>query len=144
YTMQNRVVSRLSDELEFAESYIYLMKIRYSDGLDVQIRVDDEKKGYYMIPSGLQVLIENAIKHNVVSRRNPLRIVIETLPDDRMRVENNLQIKTGEKVSNGLGLSNLNEQCRLIFGKEIIVSSADGVFSVEIPLIKDRDIYKYT
>jgi sensor histidine kinase YesM len=144
YTMQNRVVSRLSDELEFAESYIYLMKIRYSDGLDVQIRVDDEKKGYYMIPSGLQVLIENAIKHNVVSRRNPLRIVIETLPDDRVRVENNLQIKTGEKVSNGLGLSNLNEQCRLIFGKEIIVSSADGVFSVEIPLIKDRDIYKYT
>ena len=65
------------------------MKIRYSDGLDVQIRVDDEKKGYYMIPSGLQVLIENAIKHNVVSRRNPLRIVIETLPDDRVRVENN-------------------------------------------------------
>lgn len=137
YTMQNRVVSRLSDELEFAESYIYLMKIRYDDGLNVQIRIDDEQKGYYMIPSGLQVLIENAINHNVVSRKNPLRIVVESTPDDMVRVVNNLQIKKGERVSNRLGLSNLNEQYRLIFGKEIVVCSADGEFSVEIPLIKD-------
>jgi len=142
YTMQSREVARLVDELEFAKSYIYLMKIRYNDGLDVQIRIDDEKKGYYMIPSGLQILIENAIKHNVVSRKNPLRIVIETLPDDKVRVENNLQIKTGERESSGLGLSNLNEQYRLMFGKEIIVCSAHGLFSVEIPLIKDMDIYK--
>ncbi|MDD4799741.1 MAG: histidine kinase [Proteiniphilum sp.] len=140
YTMQNREVSRLSDELEFAESYIYLMKIRYNDGLDVQIRMDDEKKGYYMIPSGLQLLIENAIKHNVVSRRSPLHIVIETLSDDKLRVENNLQIKTGERQSNGLGLSNLNEQYRLMFGKEIVVCADGGLFSVEIPLVKDMDI----
>lgn len=144
YTMQNKTVAILGDELEFAKSYIYLMKIRYNDGLDVQLRIDDGKKRHYVIPSGLQILIENAIKHNVVSRKKPLRIMIETLSDDKVRVANNLQVKTGEKVSNGLGLSNLNEQCRLIFGKEIIVSSADGVFSVEIPLIKDRDIYKYT
>ncbi|HBG57674.1 sensor histidine kinase [Proteiniphilum sp. UBA1028] len=137
YTMQNREIARLSDELEFAESYIYLMKIRYDDGLDVQIHIDNEKKNYYMIPSGLQLLIENAIKHNVVSRKNPLRIVIETLPDDKVRVENNLQIKTGERVSNGLGLSNLNELYRLMFGKEITVCSAGGMFSVEVPLIKD-------
>jgi hypothetical protein len=68
--------------------------------------------------------------------------VIETLPDDKVRVENNLQIKTGERESSGLGLSNLNEQYRLMFVKEIIVCSAHGLFSVEIPLIKDMDIYK--
>ena len=96
----------------------------------------NEKKDYYMIPSGLQVLIENAIKHNVVSRKRPLRIVIETLPNDKVRVENNLQIKTGMKEGNGLGLSNLNELYRLMFGKEIVVCSTKDIFSVEIPLIK--------
>lgn len=143
YTMQNKTVAILGDELEFAKSYIYLMKIRYNDGLDVQLRIDDGKKRHYVIPSGLQILIENAIKHNVVSRKKPLRIMIETLSDDKVRVANNLQVKTGERVSNGLGLSNLNEQYRLIFGKEIVVSSAGGVFSVEIPLIRDKDIQKH-
>lgn len=142
YTMQNKEVSKLSDELEFAEAYIYMMKIRYNDGLDVQISIEDDKKGYYIIPSGLQILIENAIKHNVISRKNPLRIVIESLDDNKVRVKNNLQIKTGDRSSNGLGLTNLNEQYRLMFGKEIIVYYSDETFSVEIPLIKDINIYR--
>ncbi len=99
-------------------------------------------KGYYIIPSGLQILIENAIKHNVISRKNPLRIVIESLDDNKVRVKNNLQIKTGDRSSNGLGLTNLNEQYRLMFGKEIIVYYSDETFSVEIPLIKDINIYR--
>ena len=138
YTMQNREVCSLSDELEFVASYVYLMKIRYNDGLDIQIEVDEEKKGYYIIPSGVQVLVENAIKHNIVSQKKPLHIVIETLPNNILRVKNNLQIKMGDRDSNSLGLSNLNEQYRLMFGKEIIVSSANNIFSVELPLIKDR------
>ena len=116
------------------------MKIRYNDGLEIQIEVDEEKKGYYIIPSGVQVLVENAIKHNIVSRKKPLHIVVETLPNNTLRVKNNLQIKMGDRDSNSLGLSNLNEQYRLMFGKEIVVSSANNIFSVELPLIKEREI----
>lgn len=140
YTMQNKEVCSLSEELQFLESYIYLMKIRYEDGLDVQIHIDNDKKGFFIIPSGVQVLVENAIKHNIVSRKKTLHIVVESLPDNMVRVKNNLQIKTGDRASNGLGLSNLNEQYRLMFGKEILVSSENGFFSVEIPLIKEIDI----
>lgn len=137
HTMQNKEVCSLSEELEFVDSFIYLMKIRYEDGLDIQINIDNEKKGYYLIPSGVQVLVENAIKHNVISRKKPLRIVIKSLADDKVCVENNLQIKTGNRASNRLGLSNLNEQYRLMFGKEIVVSSDNGLFSVEIPIVKE-------
>ena len=140
YTMQNKEVCSLSEELEFVRSYVYLMKIRYNDGLDVQIRVDEEIKGYYTIPSGVQVLVENAIKHNIVSQKKPLHIVIETLPNNILRVKNNLQIKMGDRKSNSLGLSNLNEQYRLMFKKEIAVSSANNIFSVELPLIKEKEI----
>lgn len=142
YTMHNKRITTLSEELAFTKSYIHLMKIRYNDGLDVEIHIDEDKKEYYLIPSGVQVLVENAIKHNVVSRKKPLRIFIELLSDNKLRVQNNLQIKMGENISNGLGLSNLNEQYRLMFGKEIAIYSADGMFSVEIPLINDNDLNK--
>ncbi|HBG40338.1 MAG TPA: histidine kinase [Porphyromonadaceae bacterium] len=142
FAMQNREVIKLSEELKFAGSYIYLMKIRYNNGLNVKIGIDEKYKEYYTLPSALQLLIENAVKHNVVSLRNPLDIVIESTPQDTIRVKNNLQKKMGEKDSNGLGLANLNERFRLMFGKEIVIRSDRSAFTVEVPLIKEADIYK--
>lgn len=141
YTMQNREVVRLSEEVRFAESYIYLMKIRYHDGLQVQMEIAERYENRYIIPSGLQVLIENAIKHNVVSTRNPLHISIETTPGGTIRVKNNLCKKTGESVSNGLGLANLNEQYRLMFDEEIVILADEEMFLVELPLIEDMEGY---
>ena len=136
YTMQDRAVIKLGDELEFAESYIYLMKIRYNDGLRVHASIDPEYRDYFILPFGLQILIENAVKHNIISRKDPLCIIVETTPKGVIRVENNLQPKSGDKESNGLGLANLNERYRLMFGKEIEIKSDDSMFAVEIPLIK--------
>lgn len=142
YTMQDHSVIKLSDELDFVDSYIYLMKIRYDDSLHVHYRIEEPYKKYNILPFALQILIENAIKHNVISLKNALIITIETTPDSTVRVENNLQPKQGERESNGLGLANLNERYRLMFGKEISIRSNDSIFAVEIPLIKNTDVYK--
>lgn len=143
YTMQDCSVIKVSEELQFVESYIYLMKIRYNDGLHVHIQHAGLYQESYILPFGLQILIENAIKHNVISRKDPLCILIEATENNTLRVENNRQPKQGEKNTTGLGLANLNERYRLMFGKEIEIYSDDNVFAVEIPLIKNGEIHDH-
>ncbi|HHV84492.1 MAG TPA: histidine kinase [Petrimonas sp.] len=138
YTMQDRPIIKVSDELQFVESYIYLMKIRYNDGLLVHINHTGLYQDYYILPFGLQILIENAIKHNVISRKDPLCIIIEATDNGTIRVENNRQPKQGEKNTTGLGLANLNERYHLMFGKEIEIHSDDKSFVVEVPLINPQ------
>lgn len=139
HTMRDKVVVRLSEELEFVKSYLYLMCIRYFDGLKVVWHIDDKYLDYYVIPSGLQILVENAIKHNIASAKIPLTISIST-KEDRIVVENKLQLREqSTSVRTGVGLDNLMEQYRLVFGKDIDIVSKDGQFSVSLPLIKSLD-----
>lgn len=139
HTMRDKVVVRLSEELEFVKSYLYLMCIRYFDGLKVVWHIDDKYLDYYVIPSGLQILVENAIKHNIASAKIPLTISIST-KEDKIVVENKLQLREqSTSGSTGVGLDNLMEQYRLVFGKDIDTVSKDGQFSVSLPLIKSLD-----
>lgn len=139
HTMRDKVVVRLSEELEFVKSYLYLMCIRYFDGLKVVWHIDDKYLDYYVIPSGLQILVENAIKHNIASAKIPLTISIST-KGDKIVVENKLQLREqSTSGSTGVGLDNLMEQYRLVFGKDIDIVSKDGQFSVSLPLIKSLD-----
>ncbi len=140
HTMRDKVVVRLSEELEFVKSYLYLMCIRYFDGLKVVWHIDDKYLDYYVIPSGLQILVENAIKHNIASAKIPLTISIST-KEDKIVVENKLQLReqSTSGSSTGVGLDNLLEQYRLVFGKDIDIVSKDGQFSVSLPLIKSLD-----
>ena len=139
HPMRDKVVVRLSEELEFVKSYLYLMCIRYFDGLKVVWHIDDKYLDYYVIPSGLQILVENAIKHNIASAKIPLTISIST-KEDKIVVENKLQLREqSTSSSTGVGLDNLMEQYRLVFGKDIDIVSKDGQFSVSLPLIKSLD-----
>ncbi|WP_314813124.1 sensor histidine kinase [Porphyromonas endodontalis] len=139
HTMRDKVVVRLSEELEFVKSYLYLMCIRYFDGLRVVWHIDDKYLDYYVIPSGLQILVENAIKHNIASAKIPLTISIST-KEDKIVVENKLQLREqSTSSSTGVGLDNLMEQYRLVFGKDIDIVSKDGQFSVSLPLVKSLD-----
>lgn len=142
YTMQDNPVIKLADELDFVESYVYLMKIRYNEGLLVHYRIDEAYKKYDILPFALQILIENAVKHNVITPKDVLHITIETTTSGTIRVENNLRPKLeprqGKKESNGLGLENLKERYQLMYGKEISIRSDNGIFAVEIPLIKNE------
>lgn len=139
HTMRDKVVVRLSDELDFVRSYLYLMCVRYFDGLRVEWNIDDKCLDYYVIPSGVQILVENAIKHNIVSARVPLTIRIST-EGHQVVVDNRIQLREDSKSgSTGVGLDNLMEQYRMLFGKDIDIVSKEGHFTVSLPLIKSLE-----
>ena len=141
YTTQSKKITQLSEELDFVNSYIHLMKIRYDEALRIDFHLDEKYFGYYILPFGLQSLLENAVKHNVITMKYPLSITIETTDRDTIKVKNNIRLKMEEGTS-GIGLSNLDERYKLIFNKEIVIHKDDSFFTVEIPLIKDIEVNK--
>lgn len=140
YTIQNKNIVYLEDELNLIKSYIHMMEIRYSENLQVESHIDNNYLKYYILSFGLQLLIENCIKHNVISDKYPLLIIIETTENEMIRVKNSVHLRTNARGSN-IGLSNLDERYQLVFGKEIKIYKDENFFTVEIPLIKD--IKKY-
>jgi LytS/YehU family sensor histidine kinase len=139
YTLQNKEITTLKEELEFAEAYAYLMKIRYGDNLNIQYAVDEKYNFFHIMPVSLQILIENAIKHNVIDHKRPLTIHIETTEHDTIKVSNAIQRKIYAEAGEGIGLANLVERYHLLFGMNVMITR-NGVFSVEIPLIKELRI----
>lgn len=135
YTLQNKEIISLKDEMEFARSYWHLMKIRYGENLQVNINIDEKYYAYYIMPLSLQILVENAIKHNIISAKYPLLIHIETTDNDAIKVYNVIQPKKDNDKGEGIGLANLTERYKLLLQKEVIITNTNGVFNVEIPLI---------
>jgi len=135
YTIQNKEITTLKDELHFVESYTDLMKIRYGNNLKIQYIVDEKYHNFHIMPISLQLLIENAIKHNVINDKNPLTILIETTENGTIKVSNTIKPKINAETSDGIGLANLTERYNLLFGKEILITQ-NGVFGVEIPLVE--------
>lgn len=138
YLLRQAGWTTLQDEYDFTMSYIYLMQVRYGDGLQVQVAIPDEWMQYRLPSISLQALVENAIKHNVISLQKPLRVSISSMTKDEqpwLRVSNNLQPKqvtTTER--SGTGLSNLSTRYRMSGMADIIINKTDSDFTVEIPL----------
>jgi hypothetical protein len=130
----NRYV-RLEEEIKLVQSYIFLVGMRYGTNLIIQMTIDEKYFSFLIPPLTIQTLIENAIKHNEISKRNPLTININT-QEDSVIVENNLQPKISPEFSMGIGLNNLTKRFLLLGGKEITISKTDGQFLVTVPLIK--------
>lgn len=131
---QNKVVS-LADEMEFTHYYIYMMQLRYGDALRIEEHIDGHLLGRSVVPISVQLLVENAIKHNVVTTRHPLLVSIRTTPGGSLVVSNQLHPKADSGSSNGVGLANLNQRYRLAFQREIVIQQDNTSFTVEIPLI---------
>jgi hypothetical protein len=125
----------LYEELEVAESYLHLVKIRFGTSLRVETSVDDLYKNYRLPPLAIQILIENAIKHNEISKKNPFTIKIVTTTDQNLVVTNPIQERVSKEFSTGIGLSNLSKQYQYLGGKEITISNRNNEFRVELPLI---------
>ncbi len=132
---QDNKVVRLKKELEFINAYIYLLKIRFGDNLHVENNIPEEKKDTFIAPSTLQLLIENAIKHNVVSKQNPLKISLYS-SNGHLIVENNLQPKRVKEASTNVGLENIKNRYKFLGGKDTVVINSNGVFKVEVPLLE--------
>ncbi len=135
YTIQQNKLVPLADELSFTNAYLYMMNIRYGDNLTVVQHLDGVQSGYYVVPISVQLLLENAIKHNVVSNRHPLTVTIEAIGQDTLRVRNPLCAKEEDTTTEGIGLSNLDKRYELIAGEHISVSNDGTEFCVDIPLV---------
>jgi len=124
----------LKEELEVLEAYAFLLKTRHGDNLAVTIRVDESTMRQRIVPLSLQILMENAIKHNIVSAARPLRIEIVAAPDSLV-MTNNLQRKQQSIESTGIGLDNIRNRYRLLGARAVEVEELPEQFIVRIPLL---------
>ena len=124
----------LKDEIDFVKKYIYLQQIRFAEALQVDIIANDKVDGK-IIPLSLQALVENAIKHNEISKQNPLKIVIAISDNHELVVENNIQPKNLLEETSKTGLQNLAGRYQYLTGKDMIVVKNDNYFRVSLPLI---------
>lgn len=136
YTLQNKEVVTLANEMSCVRDYCAMMQIRYGDNLMVEFEVDSKYNNYLVLPFAVQGLVENAIKHNIVSSKQPLVIHIVTDDDAHLKVSNLRQPKMDDEGS-GIGLANLAERYRLQWDKEVLISD-DGIhFEVILQLIEN-------
>ncbi|HLP12508.1 MAG TPA: histidine kinase [Flavobacteriales bacterium] len=124
----------LSTELEFIQNYIFLLKTRFENMIEINIDVNPEQTFLKIVPVTLQNLLENAIKHNIVSETQPLRISIQT-KDNYLVVENNLQTKKLVETSNGTGLEKLKSLYKYLDKNELVVEKDNSTFRVKLPLL---------
>lgn len=124
----------LDTELKFLESYVFLQKIRFETNLDVQI--DISSKNFKVIPLSVQMLVENAIKHNEISDKNPLQIRVFSDDNQYLTVENRLQKKTGSE-GNGSGIQNISDRYEFFTDRKVKISFNSERFKISIPLLTD-------
>lgn len=130
----NELVS-LSTEVSFLNAYIFLLNIRFMDKVVVNIRIPDNKMNYRIIPLAMQLLIENAIKHNAMSKKSPLVIDILIDETNHLKVVNNLQEREAHMTSTGVGLKNIQNRYRLLNNTIPVFEKTDTHFIACIPLI---------
>ena len=132
-------LTSLKDELEFIGSYLHLLTTRFGDNLRVDMHIDEKYYSYLLPPLTLQLLVENAVKHNVISSEAPLQLKIFTTESDRLHVVNNLQKKTREVFSEKVGLQNIMDKYQLLRQPAVEVKETVTEFMVLIPLIKAEE-----
>jgi LytS/YehU family sensor histidine kinase len=125
----------LNKELDFIKPYIFLLEKRFAEGLIIKINIPENYKGLYIIPASLQMLIENAIKHNVVSRSKPLLIDVDINDNNTIAVSNNLQAKQTVENSTGIGLQNIVKRYKLVSNRDVVISNNEKSFIVVLPLL---------
>ena len=133
-------LTTLEAELSFIYSYFHLLKTRYGQGICLNVAVDEADLRQLLPPLTLQMLVENAVKHNVIHADKPLAIEIKSAPGGQLMVRNNLQRKTTRVLSNQVGLSNIRAKYRLLTGQrttptDIVIDETGGYFTILLPLL---------
>lgn len=123
----------LKEELKFLESYIFLIKTRYRDRFNIDIAIDQKLLPEEVPSMSLQLLVENAIKHNEISETHPLSVKVYS-QDNSIVVENKIRPRTTFVDSTGNGLANLNKRYLMLKNTQIVISNANTLFKVKLPL----------
>ncbi|MBL4561478.1 MAG: histidine kinase [Labilibaculum sp.] len=134
-TVKEDLVISINEELNIVNKYIFLQKARFKNNLQIDINIPQElKQSGFIPPFCIQMLVENTIKHNIISQSKPLHVKIYYRNNNYLIVENNLQVKETQS-STKVGLKNIEERYRLISDKRIIVEKTEDVFRVTVPVI---------
>lgn len=131
-------VITLRDELKFSKAYIHIQSERFGDNLDVEWNIPETFLDRMTVPMSIQLLLENAIKHNVVSRSKPLTIKV-SVHNDHVLVENKIQAKSTQLPSTKLGLKNIEKRYALISNQSIEITNDGKQFTVALPLLHTSD-----
>lgn len=132
-SMQEQSLVSLKEELTLVDNYIFLLQMRFGENL--KIVKNTENTQFQIPPLSVQLLIENAIKHNIVSTASPLNIWIELKDKNKLVVRNTLNLKPNS-AGTGIGLVNLNERFKILANQAIEIEQNEDLFRVTLPLIK--------
>ena len=124
----------LKDELDFVEQYIDLIKVRFPQGFKVNINIKEEDYLRHVLPCSIQLLVENATKHNAISTDKELIINIESNGTE-ISIENNIIPKLTKSPSTGLGQKYIRQQYLDLSGKEVQIECTDSIYKVVLPLL---------
>jgi two-component system, LytTR family, sensor kinase len=140
YLLQSddKELTDVKSELAFMDAYAFLLKTRFGENISVDIQVSEAAKQLMIPPFTLQLLVENAVKHNVVSRTRPLKISIYTEGGDKLIVSNNLQSKTTVVPFSKMGLANIAAKYLLLSGKKLDIEQTALTFKVILPLLSNQ------
>ncbi|MGB1241586.1 MAG: histidine kinase [Chitinophagales bacterium] len=133
----DEMMIRLGDELRFIRDYIFLQKIRFNENLIFKNKIPKKSHNTYIPPSTLQLLVENAIKHNIVSQESPLTIELY-VSEGYLIVKNNFQLRKDDVVSTKIGQQNLIARYSYITSKKPIFEQKEGSYYAKVPLIEEE------
>ena len=141
YILDNREedLVGLDKELQFLDSFIFMMKVRHDGAIIIQTQINI-KTSTMLIPTlALQMLVENALKHNYYSKEQPITIMIE-VKDGRLIVQNNIRKRIDSEASTKLGLANIKKRYAFYTNKDVIIDDVNGTFKVSMPLLGRDEI----
>ncbi|RAJ16844.1 LytS/YehU family sensor histidine kinase [Olleya aquimaris] len=131
---KNKDLVTVDEELQFAKTYMSLIKMRFEDSIVFDIPEQAQHPESKVVPLSLQLLLENAVKHNIVTSSKPLHIKIYE-SNGNLIVVNNLQTKDIVKKSSGVGLENIKQRYQLLTNKRVSISQDNTSFKVAIPIL---------
>ncbi|WP_353483720.1 histidine kinase [Haliscomenobacter sp.] len=138
--IQERRLIPLWEEMEFLESFIFLHKERFCDNLRLNIEVPKSERNHLIVPLSLQLLFENAIKHNIISKEKPLSISLKVEEGKRLVIRNTLQLRSNPEPGTKTGLSNIKSRYEYFSDQPVIIEDTGKEFIVSIPLIQEAII----
>lgn len=134
---KNKDLVTVDEELNFARTYVRLLKMRFEDSIIFDIPEQSSEPDAKIVPLSLQLLLENAVKHNVVTSSKPLHIKVFE-KNGNLIVENNLQEKQVVKKSSGVGLQNIRQRYEILTDKLVHITKTTSNFSVSLPMLSKR------
>ena len=128
-------MSTVEQEVNFIRSYAKLLQTRHGEAFLMDLDIDNKYKEFELPSLSLQLLIENAVKHNIVSKHDPIKVSIRSTQDGHLKVENNLNKKINTAESTGIGLTNIKEKYKLLHRNDVEILETNEKFIVTLPLL---------